>query len=61
MKALLFILMASIGQGSAAPSIETVPMKDLNECRSVATQLKDTPKPGKGYTQYSYLCVEVSQ
>lgn len=61
MKALLFILMASTGPGSAAPSVETVSMHDLNECRSVAAQLKDVKKPGQGYTQYSYLCVEVSK
>ncbi|AXG66367.1 hypothetical protein JA10_014 [Dickeya phage vB_DsoP_JA10] len=61
MKALLFILLSSIGPGSASPSMETVQLNSMAECREVAAQLKETPKPGKGYTEYSYLCVEVSK
>lgn len=56
--ALLFIFAASTGPGSAAPTVTAVEMPTLRVCQNVAEQLKATPKPGQGYTQYTYKCVE---
>ena len=60
MKALLFIFMASIGPGSSSPSVEPIAMPSIQACNAVVTQLKATKKPGRGYTDYTYDCVEVS-
>lgn len=60
MKILLFIFMASIGQGSAAPEIKTVELPSMDSCQRLVDKMRDHPKPGKGYTQYSYLCAEVT-
>lgn len=56
--ALLFIFTASTGSGSAAPTVTAVEMPTLRVCKSVEEQLKDTPKPGRGYPEYTYKCVE---
>lgn len=60
MKVLLFIFMASIGQGSAAPEIKTVELPSMASCKRLVGEMQDHPKPGKGYTQYTYLCSEVT-
>lgn len=60
MKVLLFIFMASIGPGSSSPSVEAIAMPSIQACNSAVSQLKDAKKPGRGYTDYEYVCVEAS-
>lgn len=57
--ALLFIFAASSpAGGSVYPTVTAIEMPTLRVCQSVAEQLKETPKPGNGYAQYTYKCVE---
>lgn len=57
--ALLFIFIASDpAGGSISPTVTAIEMPTLRVCQSVASQLKEAPKPGNGYSQYTYKCIE---
>ena len=60
MKVLLFIFMASIGPGSSSPSVEAIAMPSIQACNSAVSQLKYSKKPGRGYTDYTFICVDAS-